>query len=142
MIVNGSKMKRIYLYDKQNQAAFIENFDKGKVLNHIRQLDGVENLQMLIHMPSGVLILSSSPSGRFHVSFANKREYSGWMVDDSQPTDEYTDFLLANGRLDETALRETVSREVAEEVAVYFVENDVLPPDHQWGGFMDDYPFG
>jgi hypothetical protein len=126
----------MYVYGRNLLTIRQDDVDRGQLLNWIEKLDSHQMTNLELVMPSGRLAIFSSPQERMHVSFSNGIDQAGFILDRRQPKDVYLNFPLYDGQNDLWRMYETVSKPIAMEVASFFLENDALPSNYEWDGYV------
>jgi hypothetical protein len=104
---------------------------KEEITERINDLDGVNKFLVDISMADGTLTIIGSNYERVKIFYFTNSSHSksGWLIDESAADDNREMFIRwDNGEDELIPLSETISRNTAINIAVYFVEHNALPP--------------
>ena len=132
-------MPHLTIYRRNKPNLDIENPNPEQVIQGVEELDGVRATNLQLTTRAGYLFVYSSREGRMHLVFTDAGINSGYLIDKTQTSDQVFEFPLENGAVDDWSIQETVSREVARDVALYFLQNNTLPKGLDWEGNMADF---
>ena len=118
-----------------------------EIVETIDRLDGVVTTNLVLVGSLGYLFINASPEGRMHVAYSGMGPeiaklpdpINAYLIDKTQPESPTLEFRWENGQADDWPMRQTVSREVAKDVASYFLQHNAFPKGLDWEGNMVDF---
>lgn len=124
------------------QASF-DNPTADEVIKTINEMDGKKWLSIRLKTILKYLnIRISEQKFRMHISHTVLNETGSMLssriiLDSTQQSDEKLSFLLENGQVDDIPIAETMTRQSALDIALYFLEHGDMPDGLTWEPPLD-----
>jgi hypothetical protein len=110
------------------------------VIKAIASLNNENLTGAVLSLDDGILFIYGGNQGRVWVTFqgrsTNREKRFGTLMDDSYTLEDGEIDISVDGEVNPIPLHGTVTKEIATEVAIYFLEHRIIPADVVWAGNM------